>query len=126
MHNESVPEIRIKRVYATPGVEDGIRILVDRLWPRGLTKEKARVDIWAKDIAPTTELRHWFHHDAGKWPEFIRRYQEELSKNPALQTIRNELRKGNVTLVYSATAEEHNNAVVLRDYLQGTQTKPAV
>ena len=108
--------IRIKRVYEQPSHEDGKRILVDRLWPRGLSKEKASVDLWLKDIAPSTELRKWFDHDPSKWDEFKQRYLSELKENSeAVQTLREELKKGQVTLVYAAKDEEHNDALVLQE-----------
>lgn len=113
--------ITIKRVYETAAPGDGFRILVDRLWPRGLSKEKARVDLWLKDIAPSDELRRWFNHEEAKWPEFRRRYKEELDAAPgALREFR-EAAKGRtvVTLLYGAKDEQHNQAVVLRDYLNG-------
>ena len=104
----------IKRVYEKPDDEDGRRILVDRLWPRGLTKEKAGVDLWLKDIAPSTELRKWFGHDPGKWEEFQKRYLRELNENDeAIQTLRQALKEGRVTLVYGAKDEEHNEARVI-------------
>ena len=108
--------IRIKRVYEQPSHEDGKRILVDRLWPRGLSKEKASVDLWLKDIAPSTELRKWFDHDPSKWDEFKQRYLSELKENSeAVQTLKEELKKGQVTLVYAAKDEEHNDALVLQE-----------
>ena len=108
--------IRIKRVYEQPSHEDGKRILVDRLWPRGLSKEKASVDLWLKDIAPSTELRKWFAHDPSKWDEFKQRYLSELKENSeAVQTLKEELKKGQVTLVYAAKDEEHNDALVLQE-----------
>lgn len=109
-------KIRIKRVYEKPAKEDGFRILVDRLWPRGLTKEKASVDLWLKDIAPTTELRKWFDHDPAKWNDFKKRYRLELKKNnePVL-VLKEHLKKGIVTLVYAAKDEEHNEALVLKE-----------
>ncbi len=108
--------IRIKRVYEQPSHEDGKRILVDRLWPRGLSKEKASVDLWLKDIAPSTELRKWFDHDPSKWAEFKQRYLSELKENSeAVQTLKEELKKGQVTLVYAAKDEEHNDALVLQE-----------
>ena len=108
--------IRIKRVYEEPSHEDGKRILVDRLWPRGLSKEKASVDLWLKDIAPSTELRKWFAHDPSKWDEFKQRYLSELKENSeAVQTLKEELKKGQVTLVYGAKDEEHNDALVLQE-----------
>lgn len=108
-------DIKIKRVYAEPSDEDGWRILVDRLWPRGLTKEKARVDLWLKEIAPSTELRKWFDHDPSKWDEFQKRYLSELKENKdAIQTLKDQLKKGKVTLVYGAKDQEYNDAVVLQ------------
>jgi uncharacterized protein YeaO (DUF488 family) len=111
--------IRIKRVYAEPEARDGTRILVDRLWPRGLTKEKARVDIWLKEIAPTTGLRKWFGHDPGKWAEFQRRYLAEVKENnEAVTLLKREAAKGPVTLLYAAKDEEHNEALVLQALLR--------
>jgi uncharacterized protein YeaO (DUF488 family) len=111
--------IRIKRVYEEPDTEDGTRILVDRLWPRGLTKEKAKVDRWLKDVAPSTELRKWFAHDAAKWTEFQARYREELKKNKEqLSLLKQEAAKGTVTLVYGARDEQHNEAVILQKLLK--------
>jgi uncharacterized protein YeaO (DUF488 family) len=110
--------IRIKRAYEQPDREDGTRILVDRLWPRGLTKEKARVDLWLKDVAPSTELRKWFAHDPGKWAEFQSRYQEELKRNKEqFSLLRQEAAKGAVTLVYGAKDQQHNEAVILQRLL---------
>jgi uncharacterized protein YeaO (DUF488 family) len=107
-------EVRTKRVYAEPSPEDGKRILVDRLWPRGLTKEKARVDLWLKDVAPSNELRKWFGHDPEKWTEFKTRYREELKSNPEpLALLRREAAQGPFTLLYGARDEEHNEAIVL-------------
>ena len=107
-------DIKIKRVYEKPDQEDGRRILVDRLWPRGLTKEKASVDLWLKDIAPSTELRKWFGHDPSKWEEFKRRYLHELKENSELiRTLRQELKNGKVTLLYGAKDENHNEALVI-------------
>ena len=110
--------IRIKRAYEEPDSEDGTRVLVDRLWPRGLTKEKARVDVWLKDVAPSTELRKWFAHDPAKWSEFRSRYLEELKRNKEpLSLLRQEAAKGTVTLVYGAKDQEHNEAVILQRLL---------
>ena len=110
--------INIKRVYENPTQEDGTRILVDRLWPRGLTKEKASVDVWLKEIAPSTALRKWFGHDPAKWAEFKKRYHEELRKNPEqVSLLKEQIRKGAITLVYSAKDEEHNEALVLEELL---------
>ena len=110
--------IRIKRAYEEPDGEDGTRILVDRLWPRGLTKENARVDLWLKDVAPSTELRKWFAHDPAKWAEFRSRYLEELKGNKEqLSLLRQEAAKGAVTLVYGAKDQQHNEAVILQRLL---------
>ena len=107
--------IRIKRVYDPPDHRDGTRILVDRLWPRGLTKEKARVDLWLKDIAPSAELRTWFGHDPRKWPEFQRRYRDQLEKNSdQVLRLKRAMAEGIVTLLYGAKDERHNEAVVLQ------------
>jgi uncharacterized protein YeaO (DUF488 family) len=112
-------ELRIKRVYAEPSREDGKRILVDRLWPRGLTKEKARVDLWPKEVAPSNELRKWFGHDPKRWPEFKQRYIDELkTQGEALGLLRKEASHGTTTLLYGARDEEHNEAVVLLALLQ--------
>lgn len=110
--------IQIKRVYESPADTDGKRILVDRLWPRGLTKEKAKVDLWLKDIAPTTSLRKWFAHDPEKWKEFQERYLVELNNNKEnVALLKNEVRKGTVTLVYGAKDKEHNEALFLKNSL---------
>lgn len=109
---------KIKRVYERPDKEDGVRILVDRLWPRGLTKAKASVDLWLKDVAPSTELRKWFGHDPAKWTEFKTRYRAELRENDEqVKLLKAEIAKGKVTLVYGAKDEEHNEAVVLQEFL---------
>ena len=116
-------DLRIKRAYEPPDGGDGTRILVDRLWPRGIKKEKARIDNWLKDIAPSDALRKWFGHEPGKWTEFQRRYAEELSRpgaHEALASIRSLAAKGPVTLVYSASDEDHNNAIALRKFLLGS------
>jgi len=108
--------IKIKRVYEKPSKDDGKRILVDRLWPRGLTKEKASVDVWLKDIAPSTEIRKWFGHDPNKWEEFKKRYLKELKGNgEQIRLLKQEIDKGVVTLVYGAKDEEHNEAVVIQE-----------
>jgi uncharacterized protein YeaO (DUF488 family) len=107
---------RIKRVYELPDKHDGRRILVDRLWPRGLTKEKASIDLWLKEIAPSTELRKWFDHDPGRWEEFKERYLDELKGNSEqIRLLKQALDKGIVTLVYGAKDEEHNQAVVIQE-----------
>ncbi|MEN6592639.1 MAG: DUF488 domain-containing protein, partial [Methanobacterium sp.] len=112
--------IKIKRAYQPPEEEDGFRILVDRLWPRGVSKDKAKLDLWLKEVAPSDELRKWFGHDPEKWSEFQKRYSAELKdKKSFLSKIKDlEKEKGTVTLIYSAKDEEHNDAVVLRDKLQ--------
>ena len=111
--------IQLKRVYELPQATDGKRILIDRLWPRGLTKEKAKIDLWLKDIAPSTELRKWFGHDPAKWNEFKKRYYEELKRNNEVVSKLVELiRNGKITLVYGARDEEHNDAVELKEYLE--------
>jgi uncharacterized protein YeaO (DUF488 family) len=110
--------INVKRVYEPPSSEDGMRILVDRLWPRGLRKDEARIDLWLKEIAPSTALRKWFGHNPERWEEFRRRYREELRRNiPALAELRELTAKHNVTLIFSAHDLAHNNALVLRDML---------
>jgi uncharacterized protein YeaO (DUF488 family) len=110
--------IRIKRVYDPPETDGGARFLVERLWPRGIKKEKLPIDGWLKDVAPSTELRRWFGHDPAKWDEFRRRYVAELAGcTEALRPIRQAARRSNVTLLYSARDTEHNSAVVLKGYL---------
>ncbi len=110
--------LKIKRIYDPASSADGKRILIDRLWPRGLKKEEAAVDEWLKEIAPSSELRKWFSHDPVKWDEFARRYREELrGKAELIQRLRSETRKGTVTILYSAKDEQHNNAVVLKDVI---------
>jgi len=111
--------ICIKRDYEEPSEDDGLRILVDRLWPRGLSKRKAKIDRREKDLAPTTELRRWFGHDPAKWEEFLQRYRAELEgKEEALARLRREANDGTVTLLYAAKDEEHNNAVALKRYIE--------
>jgi uncharacterized protein YeaO (DUF488 family) len=114
--------IKIKRVYEQPDKDDGVRILVDRLWPRGLTKEKASVDLWLKDIAPSSELRKWFAHDPEKWKRFRGRYETEISHNHDLiKVLKQKARKGTITLIYGARDEEHNEAWVLKQFLERDQ-----
>lgn len=111
--------IRIKRVYAPPASDDGVRILVDRLWPRGLSKAAARVDGWVKDVAPSTALRRWYQHEEHKWPEFRRRYFAELDANPAaVAALCAHLGSGPVTLLFGSRTIERNNATALREYLE--------
>ena len=113
-----VSHLRLKRAYEPASPDDGARILIDRLWPRGLSKEKASLDEWIKEIAPTTELRQWFGHDPERWPEFQRRYRAELRQHSQeLDRIRALAKKQTVTLVYSAHDEKHNDAIVLKDVL---------
>ena len=113
-------QVRIKRAYLPPSADDGVRALVDRLWPRGLRKSEASVDLWLKDLAPSTELRQWFGHDPRGWEEFGRRYRAELApRAEQLDELRAIARKGPLTLVFAARDESHNQAVVLRDILIG-------
>ena len=116
--------VRLKRAYERPAREDGHRILVDRLWPRGLSKKAAAIDEWLKDIAPSTALRQWFGHDTTRWAEFQRRYRDEIRLNPLqFRKLRALARQGPITLVFSAHDEAHNDAVVLRALLLGRGTK---
>ena len=110
--------IHLKRVYEEPSKKDGVRILVERLWPRGLSKDRAAVDLWLKDVAPSPELRKWFNHDPEKWDEFQNRYFAELDeKLGAVQPILEAARRGKVTLLFAAHDTGHNNAVALKEYL---------
>jgi uncharacterized protein YeaO (DUF488 family) len=112
------PDIRIKRAYEAPSARDGARVLVDRLWPRGLRKADADIDRWSKEVAPSTELRRWFGHDPGRWREFRRRYRAELkSRTDVVQELRAMAREHPITLVYAAHDELHNHAIVLREVL---------
>ncbi len=111
--------IKLKRIYDEPHESDGFRILVDRLWPRGLSKDKAKVDIWMKDIAPGDSLRKWFSHDTGKWAQFKARYFEEMKdKRELVNLIKEKEKKGIVTLLFGAKDEIHNNAVALKEYIE--------
>lgn len=113
--------VKLKRAYEPAAETDGTRILVDRLWPRGISKAQAAVDQWRKEIAPSTELRQWFGHDPARWQEFLRRYRRELQEHAAaLDELRTLARQGTITLVYAAHDEAHNDAVVLREVLLGT------
>ncbi len=115
-------KIQIKRVYEAPSNGDGTRILVDRLWPRGLSKDKAKVDVWVKEVAPSTALRVWFGHDPARWVEFKKRYRAELKGNPEqVSILKKAVAKGAATLVYGAKGEEHNQAVVLREMLKNSE-----
>lgn len=113
-------QVNIKRVYEDREKSDGYRILVDRLWPRGVSKEKARLDVWLKEIAPTDELRKWFGHEVSKWSEFRKRYITEIKENKEGQVklIESITGQKNVTLLYGAKDEEHNQAVVLKSWLE--------
>ncbi len=116
--------LRVKRVYEPPGKADGFRVLVDRLWPRGLTKEKAKIDLWLKEIAPSNELRQRFHAKPELWKEFVRAYAAELKRaGSTAQVILDKLKEGTVVLLYAARDEEHNNAVALRDWLLRRQKR---
>jgi uncharacterized protein YeaO (DUF488 family) len=111
--------IRVKRVYEPAAPNDGVRFLVDHLWPRGMKKETVKLDGWLRDVSPSNELRKWFGHDPAKWDEFQRRYFAELDRKPdTWQPLLQPPRQGNVTLVFSARDEEHNNAVALKNYLE--------
>jgi uncharacterized protein YeaO (DUF488 family) len=112
--------VQIRRIYEPPKPSDGFRVLVDRLWPRGVAKKRAALDLWMKEIAPSTELRRWFGHDPKRWPEFQARYRAELDDHAAeLAQLRSHARKGTVTLLFGARDVEHNEAVVLREILAG-------
>jgi uncharacterized protein YeaO (DUF488 family) len=112
--------IKLKRAYEERSPNDGFRVLVERLWPRGLTKERVAIDLWLKDVAPSPELRKWFGHDPARWEEFRERYRRELrEKQDAVGLLRQKASEGTVTLVYSAHDEEHNGALVLSGFLQG-------
>jgi len=111
--------IRLKRVYEEPAKRDGLRILVERLWPRGMSKEKAAVDLWLKELAPSTELRKWFSHDPEKWDGFRKRYKAELEqKGDLLVLLKHRITEGSVTFVYAAHDEERNSALLLKEYLE--------
>ncbi|HET9112131.1 MAG TPA: DUF488 family protein [Ktedonobacterales bacterium] len=118
--SQTSDRIATKRVYDMPAPEDGERILIDRLWPRGLSKERARVDLWLKDVAPSAELRTWFGHDPARFDEFRQRYEAELAREPgraAFALLREHAERGRVTLVFGAQDATHSNAAVLRELL---------
>jgi uncharacterized protein YeaO (DUF488 family) len=116
-------EIRLKRVYEKPAVDDGLRVLVERLWPRGVSKERAAVDVWIKDVAPSPELRRWFNHDPARWGEFQKRYRAELRRNKdVVDELRRKCRDVIATFVYAARDERHNGALVLKAYLEHHHT----
>ena len=110
-------KVRLKRAYVDPAKGDGQRVLVDRIWPRGVAKTEAKIDVWLKEVAPSTELRKWFGHKPERWAEFRSRYRRELKDNPAVQALRQIMAEGPVTLVYGAKDRLHNQAVVLAEYL---------
>jgi uncharacterized protein YeaO (DUF488 family) len=112
--------IKLKRAYENPSPKDGLRVLVERLWPRGLTKERAAADLWLKDVAPSPELRNCFGHDPARWERFQERYRQQLrEKEDAVQLLRQKGNEGTVTLVYAARDEDHNGALALKRFLQG-------
>lgn len=111
--------LQVKRMYEPPAQSDGCRVLVERLWPRGISKERAKLDLWLKDVAPSPALRKWFAHDPKKWDEFRKRYWAELEQAPAaVEQLRQLRRQGSLTLVYAARDEQHNSAVALKDFLE--------
>lgn len=112
-------DVRLKRVYEKPSREDGLRVLVDRLWPRGLSRAHVGADLWLKEIAPSPALRRWFGHDARRWQHFRHRYREELARHPdELRVLKDLRRRGRITLLFAARDEARNNAVVLREMLE--------
>lgn len=118
------PIIRIKRVYDEPAKSDGYRVLVDRLWPRGLTREHAGIHAWIKALAPSTALRRWFRHDPVLWPEFSKRYRSELNRNKAVaEFIENYGHLKQITLLYAASDTEHTHALILKEYLEKAYEK---
>ncbi len=110
--------IQLKRAYQPAKASDGKRLLVDRLWPRGISKEKAQLHLWLKDLAPSTELRQWFAHDVAKWPEFQQRYRAELINNPVLEQLLNLAEEEKICLVYASKDQQHNGAQVIKKYLE--------
>ncbi len=114
-----MPDVQIKRIYEAPARSDGLRVLVDRLWPRGVSKKAAALDLWVKEVAPSTELRKWFNHDPKRWADFRLRYRRELRKHAKeLQALKAQAAKRRVTLLFGARDTEHNEAVVLQEALQ--------
>ncbi len=112
--------LKTKRVYEPPSPEDGKRILIDRLWPRGIKKESAAIDDWIKDLAPNSDLRKWFNHEPEKWSEFRKRFFRELdTRDRQVEAIMKLARKGTVTLVYGSREERYNNAIALKEYIEG-------
>jgi uncharacterized protein YeaO (DUF488 family) len=116
-----MPQIAIKRIYEPASPEDGRRILVDRLWPRGVSRARAQLDGWMKSVSPSTELRRWFDHRPDRWEEFRRRYADELTSNPDVRTLSEMAAAGPVTLLYAARDTEHNEALALAEYLKGCE-----
>lgn len=118
--SQTAADVRVKRVYDPPSEEDGARVLVDRLWPRGLRKESLKLSLWLKEIAPSPELRTWFGHDPARFEAFAQRYSQELAMNgPAVARIEELVKQGRVSLLYAAHDSNHNHALVLADYLRG-------
>ena len=116
-------QVKVKRAYDDPEKDDGVRILVDRLWPRGLSRARASIDLWLKDLAPSAALRRWFNHDPTKWIEFRRRYARELdAKDRAIAALRGAVQRGRVTLLFGARDPNRNNAVALQNYLARRRT----
>lgn len=112
--------IKLKRAYDEPSSDDGERVLVERLWPRGVSKAEAHIDEWLKDVAPSAELRQWFGHDPSRWEEFKKRYWSELSRNPApVQELKDKASHGTVTFVYAAKDEAHSGALALKEFVEG-------
>ena len=117
--------IHLKRVYETPSTDDGFRLLVERLWPRGLSKSRAQVDLWLKEIAPSPQLRTWYGHDLAKWEEFQRRYRAELQTNAAVEQLQQlQHDQSFITFVYAAHDTEHNSALVLKAFLEEHPQRP--
>lgn len=117
-----MPDIHIKRIYDKPAEVDGFRILVDRLWPRGLTKQAASINLWLKNIAPSNELRHWYSHEPEKWQEFQKRYRQELKANPeSVKLLKEKIKEGPATLLYSSKEPKLNNAAALAQFLENDQ-----
>ncbi len=118
-------DVRIKRAYEAPAASDGYRVLIDRIWPRGVSRARARLDEWAQELAPSTELRRWFDHDPARFDGFRRRYSQELAGQPdKLRELRRRARAGTLTLVYGARDSEHNDAVVLAEILRRGRRSP--
>lgn len=114
--------IKLKRAYEKPSRKDGERILVERLWPRGMTKQTARVDLWLKEVAPSAELRKWFAHDTEKWAEFCKRYRSELKqKTEMIEVLKNKAKTATITFVYSSRDTDHNSALLLKEFVEKTR-----